>query len=229
MLRDEQIYLAHKAANPAKYPPSEAYLSAHLEDREVITKYKPTEVQLQVWEDLCHVAPTLSFTRPAKFMYRSVAQFGAWVLARAQNTEIDILDDDEVSVISSESDSESSMDEDIEKPAVQDARSKGLNGIKSPTEQVGKAGDPLPPFKNHMIRQKVDRHGTIYPLKPAAELEALQISPNEIGVIKPGPVRKWMAAMKEWEGRFASQKRKVQKQRIREMAKGYRTFGDDDV
>ena len=60
----------------------------------------PTDVQLQVWDDLCHVAPTLSFTRPAKYMYRSIAQFGAWTLARAQKTEIEILDDDDVSIIS---------------------------------------------------------------------------------------------------------------------------------
>lgn len=231
ILRDEQIYLAHKATNPTKYPPSEAYLNAHPEDRDIVTKYKPTEVQLQVWEDLCHVAPTLSFTRPAKFMFRSIAQFGAWALARAQNTAIDILDDDEVSVISSESDDEtSSADTDLKKHAQDNGTisSRTLSkGILA--EQVGKAGDPLPHFKNHMIRQRVDRYGNIYPLPAAADLPALQMSANEIGVIKPGPVRKWMAAKKQWDTRYASQKRKVQKQRIKEIAKGYQTFGDDDV
>jgi hypothetical protein len=109
MLRDEQIYLAHKAANPTKYPPGDAFLdeSPGDQNRNQVNRWKPTDVQLQVWDDLCHVAPTLSFTRPAKYMYRSVAQFGAWALARAQKTEIEILDDDDVSVISqSESDGE---------------------------------------------------------------------------------------------------------------------------
>lgn len=107
MLRDEQIYLAHKAANPSKYPPGDAFLdeSPHDHNRNQVNRWKPTDVQLQVWEDLCHVAPTLSFTRPAKYMYRSIAQFGAWALARAQKTEIEILDDDDVSIIS-RSDSE---------------------------------------------------------------------------------------------------------------------------
>jgi acetyl esterase/lipase len=102
MLRDEQIYLAHKAANPSKYVPGDAYLdeNPHENNRAKINKWKPTDVQLQVWDDLCHVAPTLSFTRPAKYMYRSVAQFSAWALARAQKTEIEIMDDDDVSVIS---------------------------------------------------------------------------------------------------------------------------------
>jgi acetyl esterase/lipase len=107
MLRDEQIYLAHKAANPIKYPPGDAYLdeSPHGHNRNQVNQWKPTDIQLQVWDDLCHVAPTLSFTRPAKYMYRSVAQFGAWALARAQKTEIEILDDDDISIIS-KSDSE---------------------------------------------------------------------------------------------------------------------------
>jgi acetyl esterase/lipase len=107
MLRDEQIYLAHKAANPTKYPPGDDFLdeSPHDHNRNQVNRWKPTDVQLQVWDDLCHVAPTLSFTRPAKYMYRSIAQFGAWALARAQKTEIEILDDDDVSVIS-KSDSE---------------------------------------------------------------------------------------------------------------------------
>jgi hypothetical protein len=102
MLRDEQIYLAHKAANPKEYPPGDAFFdgSKHDCNRDQIKRWKPTDVQLQAWDDLCHVAPTLSFTRPAKYMYRSIAQFGAWALARAQKTSIEILDDDDVSVIS---------------------------------------------------------------------------------------------------------------------------------
>lgn len=107
ILRDEQIYLAHKCANPSDYQPPEETLDDRA--REQIKQYKPTDVQLQVWDDLCHVAPTLSFTRPAKYMYRSVAQFAAWALARAQKTEIEILDDDDISIISrstSDSDAE---------------------------------------------------------------------------------------------------------------------------
>jgi acetyl esterase/lipase len=109
LLRDEQVYIAHKAANPAKYPPGDVFLDdvPHEHGRNHIKQWKPTDVQLQVWDDLCHVVPTLSFTKPAKYMFRSIAQFGAWALARAQKTEIEIVDDDAVSVISkSDSDSE---------------------------------------------------------------------------------------------------------------------------
>ena len=229
VLRDEQIYLAHKAANPSKYIPGEAYLDEYPESRGLIAKWKPTDVQLQVWDDLCHVAPTLSFTRPAKFMYRSVAQFGAWALARAQKTEIQILDDDEVSVISSGSDSDSESD--LKKPAQTKTTMKDgvAQGGTAATDQIGKAGEPLPSFKNHMIRQRVDRHGNVFPLDPASSLPALQMSANEIGVIKPGPVQKWLNAKKQWDTKYAREKRKVQKQRAKEMAEGYQGFGNDEV
>ena len=231
VLRDEQIYLAHKAANPSKYPPGEAYLDEYPEARETIGKWKPTDVQLQVWDDLCHVAPTLSFTRPAKYMYRSIAQFGAWTLARAQKTEIEILDDDDVSIISSGTETGSDTSSELQKPCQQNTMMPNgvARGSAVSTDQVGKAGDALPPFHSHMIRQRVDRHGTIYPLGPASSLPALQVPSNEIGVIKPSPVRKWLAAKKEWDTKFAKEKRKVQKQRAKEMAKGFQGFGDNEV
>ena len=226
ILKDEQIYLAHKAANPARYPPSEAYINEYPEARDVIAKWKPTDVQLQVWEDLCHVAPTLSFTRPAKYMYRSIAQFGAWVLARAQQTEIEILDDDDVSVISEGSDDESGDEKSKQASAFDDDLAQG-NAVV--TDKIGKAGEPLPAFKNHMIRQRVDRHGDIYPLEPPSSLPALQMSANEIGVIKPGPVKRWLNAKCEWDTKFAREKRKVQKERITEMAKGLNNWGGDEA
>lgn len=231
ILRDEQIYIAHKAANPARYPPGDAYLEENPEAREIIDKWKPTDVQLQVWEDLCHVAPTLSFTRPAKYMYRSIAQFGAWALARAQETEIEIQDDDEVSVISEESASDTGSSMDLKKSRGDKGtmRSGFVEHQAGPIGKVGKAGDTLPPFRLNMIRQRVDRHGHVYALGPASSLPALQMSPNEIGVIKPGPVRKWLAAKAHWDDKYAREKAKVQKQRIKEMAQGFDEIGDDEV
>lgn len=223
MLRDEQIYVAHKAANPTKYPPPDIFLDRYpsVNPRDVIAKWKPTDVQLQVWDNLCHVAPTLSFTRPAKYMYRSIAQFGAWALARAQKTEIEILDDDDVSIISTSS---SSSNEENERLARKD-----IPGTNGDAVQVGKAGDSLPPFKNHMIRQRVDPHGNIFPLDSPHQLRACTILPSEIGVIKEGPVRKWMETKRKFDTKYASEKRRVQKQRARDMAQGYMTFGEGEV
>ena len=220
ILRDEQIYLAHKAANPEKYPLSDTHRAQYDSYNETLSKYKPTDVQLQVWDDLCHVAPTLSFTRPAKFMYRSIAQFGAWALARAQRRSIEITEDDDLSIISSGSETDSSSSTDLTK-------SRGRNGAAN--AQVGKAGDPLPAFRNHMIRQRVDRHGLIYPMAPESDIPALQMPASELGIIKPGPVRKWLAAKKEWDTQYASEKRKVQKRRIKDiMDGGFESCGDGE-
>ncbi|KAI0421447.1 hypothetical protein F5X98DRAFT_274300 [Xylaria grammica] len=212
ILRDEQVYLAHKCADPEKYPPGDIHMDEVA--KEQISRFKPTDVQLQIWDDLCHVAPTLSFTRPAKYMYRSIAQFGAWALARAQKTEIEILDDDQISIISSSDSSEGAT-----------APSKEEAEVSEPEQsQVGRAGDPLPPFKNHMIRQRVSRHGVIRPLESADELPACTLDPNEIGVVKEGPVRKWLEARRQWDSRFDAARTKVHKKRLKEMRVGYQGF-----
>lgn len=215
LLRDEQIYLAHKAADPAGYPPNDAYLDEHDPERKILHRYEPTYVQLQVWDDLCHVAPTLSWTRPAKFMYRSIAQFGAWALARAQQGGIDIPEDDTFSISSRAS--VKSPETDLERQA---------NPL-SAASSVGKAGDPLPPFHKHMIRQRVDRHGMTYPLEPPSTIRALQQPPSKVGAINPDIVKKWLGVKKRWDKKFAAEKRRVQKQRIKEFEEGYYGFDDE--
>ncbi|BGP14241.1 hypothetical protein JCM10213v2_002184 [Rhodosporidiobolus nylandii] len=85
LLRDEIMYIAHKAANPSAYPPAqrifEQYPSqkAHYEQ-----KYPPTKVQLQVFDGGCHVVTTLSVTSLAKYMYRGAANAGLFFLAAAE-------------------------------------------------------------------------------------------------------------------------------------------------
>lgn len=219
ILRDEQIYLAHKCANPAEYAPPPNKMDE--KGRALLAKYEPTDVQLQVWEDLCHVAPTLSFTRPAKYMYRSVAQFGAWCLARAQQRGIEIMDDDDISVISN---SGSTTEGDPqEKEKVVEGGGNAKQEENKPGE-VGKAGDPLPPFRNHMIRQRVSRHGVTYPLAKAEELPGCRLKPEEVGVIKAGQVKKWLTTKQQWDRRYATNKARVHKKLIDDMVAGYYEF-----
>jgi acetyl esterase/lipase len=233
LLRDEQIYVAHKAANPMAYPPSQTILNEYNIRSEDISKYPPTDVQLQVWDDLCHVPHTLSFTRPAKYMYRSVAQFGAWALSQAQNQPVTVTDDDHLSIISSG-------------PGTDNESTTGVSGSKSrnvdqvdrfrPTTlecqqangEVGRAGDPLPFFKDHMIRQRVDRHGITYSLTPESELPCLHLDPETIGAIKPGPVGKWLNIKRAADSKFSSDKKKVQKKRLKEMQQGYTVAGENE-
>ncbi|PGH33884.1 hypothetical protein GX50_03284 [[Emmonsia] crescens] len=211
LLHDEQVYLAHKAADPTYFLPSEEYLNRHDPHRQTINRYPPTFVQLQVWDDLCHVTPTLSFTRPAKYMFRSIAQFGAWALARSQRVCIDIPN------YGSET---SSSDDDSDASADKRTPPNPYSGFTT----IGKAGDPLPPFEDYMIRQRVDWKGNISPLATRSHLTALQVLPEEIGVPKPGPVRKWLRAKETWDSKFSKQKSAVQQRRLGEIQQGIGVF-----
>jgi acetyl esterase/lipase len=212
LLRDEQIYLAHKAADPTAYLPNDAYLDEHDPDRSQVNRFDPTYVQLQVWDDLCHVAPTLSWTRPAKFMFRSIAQFGAWALARAQQEDIDLPEEDASSTSSTAS-------------SITDSGRHGKHAFAP--SPVGKAGDPLAQFHKHMIRQRVDRYGMAYPLDPPASIPALKQPRSKVGAINPIIVKKWLGAKKSWDERFAKQKLRVQRRRLKDFQHGYFAFDDE--
>lgn len=224
VLRDEQIYLAHKCANPSRYAPPDDKMDSAAKER--LSKYKPTDVQLQVWDDLCHVAPTLSFTRPAKYQYRSIAQFGAWALARAQHTEIDILDDDKISFISvSGSDDDSQNNEAAQHDKEVEPPPHGSSPFQT---RIGKAGDTLPPFKGHMVRQRVTRHGAIYNLPPPSELPGCIMDKNDVGVAKEIPVRRWLETKAQWDRRYATTRAKVHRQIINDMVAGFIGSGDGE-
>ncbi|ORY34887.1 Alpha/Beta hydrolase protein [Naematelia encephala] len=83
LLRDEIIYLAHKAASPFTYPPGKITLSQYPDQAHMVDRYKPTKVHLQIYEGCCHVVPTLSWCRSAKYMYRSCANFNIWAYTAA--------------------------------------------------------------------------------------------------------------------------------------------------
>lgn len=63
VLRDEIIYLAHKAAHPEKYPTRKGVLKDGVRQRENAKKFtKPTRVHLQVFDGMCHVLTVFTFT-----------------------------------------------------------------------------------------------------------------------------------------------------------------------
>ncbi|KAK8233497.1 acetyl-hydrolase [Phyllosticta capitalensis] len=224
LLHDEQVYLAHKAAAPMSYLPDLSHLTPEEQEhvKEAADKYPPTDVKLEVWDDLCHVAHTLSFTRPAKLMYRGVAQFGAWALARAQKKPIDILDDDDVSQIGDTP--EASPERPAASSSAEPLQHSASTSLDGKLDIIGRAGDSIPQFEHHMIRQRVDRQGRTRAMEPPEEIPLLHIPPSEIGIIKEGPVRKWMTVQERWAKKFEKEKRAVQSRRIEEMAAGYEGF-----
>lgn len=211
LLRDEIIYVAHKAANPQKYPPMDAYLDRDPRQRKALKEYAPTTVHLQVYDECCHVTPTIAMCRPAKYMYRAIANFSLWALARfegAQQADIAKMLQ-EMHLIYEKSDGLS--DSDASDSAVQALKKKqDLPEVK--------VSGVEPAYFDNMIRERVSLYGQIRQMEPVAEIEALHLDPTEIGTIKPGPVGKFMAARGAHDRRYRKRKAKIQRQRAREYA-----------
>ncbi|KAG2060090.1 alpha/beta-hydrolase [Suillus hirtellus] len=84
VLRDEIIYLAHKAANPAEYPVREGVMRDGLRQKENAHKFStPTKVHLQVYDGMCHVLTVFTFTSSADYAYNSIAEFAKHVTQRS--------------------------------------------------------------------------------------------------------------------------------------------------
>ncbi|CAG8972644.1 hypothetical protein HYALB_00011383 [Hymenoscyphus albidus] len=201
LLRDEQIYLAHKAANPEEYRPNDKTLAGNGDTVKDILRYPPTNVQLLVFDGAPHAAPTLGHTNVAKYQYRAVAQFSAWALAQAQRADIDLQDDSSIHA------------PEVEEPG-----------------QIGKVGDRLPSFKEHMTRHRVSRSGHLFPLPPASELPACVFPVEEIGWPKAEAVKEWIRYRETVTNvKFASQRQKVMKQRVQNAQIGYIQFPNGEV
>ncbi|VDC05073.1 unnamed protein product [Peniophora sp. CBMAI 1063] len=77
VLRDEGIYTAHRAADPAKFPIKQEVVDVYPRFKDLAPENMvPTPVHLQVYDDAAHVLPVLfPFTTPAKYCFRAMATF----------------------------------------------------------------------------------------------------------------------------------------------------------
>ncbi|KAL1411376.1 hypothetical protein Q8F55_002332 [Vanrija albida] len=75
VLRDEIIYLAHKAAHPEKHPVREDVKKLLPSLQGIEERYGPTDVHLQVYDGVGHDLPLFSMTKPARGTYRAIATF----------------------------------------------------------------------------------------------------------------------------------------------------------
>ncbi|KPV78435.1 uncharacterized protein RHOBADRAFT_10908, partial [Rhodotorula graminis WP1] len=83
VLRDEIVFLAHRAAHPDRYPVRESILKQNAARTEKAKSYPSTKVHLQIYDEVCHDLPLFSFTTPAKYCYRAMASFAKWVTTPA--------------------------------------------------------------------------------------------------------------------------------------------------
>jgi hypothetical protein len=70
-----------------------------------------------------------------------------------------------------------------------------------------------------MVRERIDTHGTVRTMEPRETLQALKLTPCQIGVIKEAPAQRWNDGQKKWDKRFAANTKKVLKQKAYYEAK----------
>nr|XP_019046586.1 hypothetical protein I302_05336 [Kwoniella bestiolae CBS 10118]OCF25516.1 hypothetical protein I302_05336 [Kwoniella bestiolae CBS 10118] len=83
VLRDEIIFLAHKAANPDAYPIRDDVKELLPSLKGIEEKHSATNVHLQVYDGACHDLPLLSMTRPSRGAFRAIASFARYVTPSA--------------------------------------------------------------------------------------------------------------------------------------------------
>ena len=69
------------------------------------------------------------------------------------------------------------------------------------------------------IRERVNPLGKVRPMEAPDQLLALRLPPSDIGLIKEGPVRRWLAGQEAWDKRFQSRASTVLSKRRRYEAK----------
>ncbi|EMD40895.1 hypothetical protein CERSUDRAFT_91649 [Gelatoporia subvermispora B] len=260
VLRDEIIYLAHKAAHPKDYPTRKGVLRDGRRQKENVEKFQtPTKVHLQIFDGMCHVLTVFTFTESAKYAYRSIARFVKHVTQNSPE-HLDRNPFPELHLSSSRSSSEPEDDEGPERPprppktrsgtAHSKEESSAINGNKSAAiyrenekiamQEVARgeadvasssSSDSEDKQAAHgikdvpgvfMIRERVDVFGKVRPMESPGELEALRQRPQDIGVIKEAPVRRWLTGQELWDDKYKHAARRVYLNRRRYEVKSAR-------
>jgi len=80
--------MAHRAANPERFPIRQAMLDFNKERTEKTKGLPPTKVHLQIYDDACHDLPLFSFLHQAKYVYRAMASFAKFVTTDEINARV---------------------------------------------------------------------------------------------------------------------------------------------
>ncbi|KAK1231819.1 hypothetical protein PQX77_005033 [Marasmius sp. AFHP31] len=251
VLRDEIIYLAHRAAYPQDYPTRRGVLRSRRQ-RENVEKFTtPTKVHFQVYDGMCHVLPVFMFTPSAKHAYRAIATFMNHVTNHPNE-----LPDRSPFLDLFRPPSEITLEDYERKPKSKRAKSTGslkekgnggisevANGTHPPFPKEG--AKPVstqalfsPPASESnpakeieealeviMVRERVNIHGRVRRMEPRDEMQALQVKPAEVGLIKEAPAVRWHQGQEQWDKMFKKRAKKILKKRAHYETKSEKMIG----
>ncbi|CAE6456716.1 unnamed protein product [Rhizoctonia solani] len=235
VLRDEIIYMAHRASNPTAFPLREELL-ARGQQRQVAERWtEGTPVHLQVLDDMCHVPTVFTFTLQAKLVYRQVASFMKHLTTSVSTCHSSVHKafpsnggETAVGSTTSLSHSQERDGEQHQKQlsglTVQGDRETYLEGGKvvaseiTESPRISRALPPVgddpesPTHPQQLLRaERVDIHGAVRPLSP----DALHIPKDGVGVVKAAPVQRWLTGQNAWDSKYKRIARGVEKERAR--------------
>lgn len=70
-----------------------------------------------------------------------------------------------------------------------------------------------------MIRERVDIRGLIRPMESIEDTEALKLLPSQIGLLREGPLNKWLRGQDQYDRKFHRAGKRALKKRIRYQVK----------
>ncbi|KAF9006563.1 hypothetical protein BDQ17DRAFT_1302956 [Cyathus striatus] len=237
VLRDEIIYLAHRAAFPKDYPTRTGVLRDGRRQKENAEKFQmPTKVHLQVFDGMCHVLTVFTFTESANYAYGAIAEFTKRVTHYKEEDNQSHSPDSQHPPLDVSSESDGLSRPQIRKPfktkLEKAAASVHLDiGLHQHGEEAVNhevcvnvtglvSSSDIPSIM--MIRERVDIFGKVRLMESQEELPALRVKPCEVGLIKEAPALRWLKGQEIWDKRYKRDAQKVIKRRRQLEAKAER-------
>ncbi|KAJ7228482.1 hypothetical protein GGX14DRAFT_613080, partial [Mycena pura] len=196
VLRDEIVYIAHRAAYPEKYPARKGALrDAHRQQENAKLYTTSTKVHLQVFDDMCHVLTVFTFTESAKHAYRSI---GAFIKHVTDGEQLACNPFPELQ--------RPVMSGTVSFPSKEDTLGAHLDPASLSDSSADQSQPNTPSGGNvenpGMLRERVSIKGIARPMEPADDMAVLNLKPAEIGIIKEAPTIRWFKGQEEWDKRY---------------------------
>ncbi|GAA5980302.1 hypothetical protein JCM10908_001605 [Rhodotorula pacifica] len=247
VLRDEIIYLAHRAAHPDRYPVRDGILQQNPRRTEQSKHYPPTKVHLQIYDGICHDLPLFSFTTPAKYCFRAMASFAKWATTPPGRTASTVLPDgmelpverdplhpDAIGLSARPPQSRAaSLMTGHSTPrrsgsvtpnsasASTTSKPRSLPQIRDLEKTIYSSTQPFnrPEYVDNMIRERISITGVVRPMEPESEMSMLHLDKEDLGVIKEAPVKRYLAGKAVLDRHFSRTYKKVQRKREKHLRK----------
>ncbi|EGG11153.1 arylacetamide deacetylase [Melampsora larici-populina 98AG31] len=179
-LRDEVIYMAHRAAKPEQYR-----LSSRLKERneidghEVNLNWNPTLVHLQVYDSTCHMFSVMGWTQPAKYCYRSMGSFCRFVID-----------------LQKEKDTKVSVNEDFANDKIRNGQASDPDSLFTGS-YLGDKPFKRPEFESNMVRERIDVEGNSRSLESESEMKCLKNTERLKGYIPKEVIERFLEGKKQ--------------------------------